>query len=76
LKIVSQIFFSIITWGYNTNKRFIHLNPHAGAAPAQIGMKTEAAEFSVFMWYNVLKRGKLQSTVGGVARNSSAAKAV
>ena len=53
-----------------------HCNSHAGAAPAQIGMKTGAAEFSVFMWYNVLKRGKLQSTAGGVACNSSAAKAV
>ncbi len=41
---------------------FCHCNSHAGAAPAQIGMKTEAAEFSVFIWYNVLKRGKLQST--------------
>ena len=49
----------------------LHINPHAGAAPAQIGMKTEAAEFSVYIWYNVLKRGKLQSTVRGVARKVS-----
>jgi len=39
-----------------------HVIHHAGAAPAQIRMKTEAAEFSAFIWYNVL-RGKLQSTV-------------
>ena len=52
-----------------------HINHHAGAAPAQIGMKTEAADFSV-SWYNVLGRDTLQSTVGGVARNSPVAKAV
>ena len=43
--------------------------------PAQIGMKTSAAGFPVF-WYNVFERDTLQSTVGGVARNSSVAKAV
>ena len=32
-----------------------HKNYHAGAAPAQIGMKTEAAKFSVFL-YNVFER--------------------
>ena len=52
-----------------------HINYHAGAAPAQIGMKTDAAKLSVFQ-YNSDERGKLQSTVGGVARNSSVAKAV
>ena len=52
-----------------------HSNHHAGAAPAQIGMKTEAAELPVF-WYTTLERGTLQSTVEGVACNSSAAKAV
>jgi hypothetical protein len=51
------------------------VNHHAGAAPAQIGMKTEAAELPVF-WYTTLERGTLQSTVEGVACNSSAAKAV
>ena len=52
-----------------------HSNHHAGAAPAQIGMKTDAAKLSVFR-YNSGKRGRLQSTVGGVVRNSSVAKAV
>ena len=33
---------------------FIHTNPHAGAAPAQIEMKTEAAKFPVFC-YTVLE---------------------
>ena len=32
-----------------------HKNYHAGAAPAQIGMKTEAAKFPVFL-YNVFER--------------------
>ena len=52
-----------------------HRNHHAGAAPAQIGMKTGAAKFPAFC-YNRLERGTLQSTVGGVARNSPVAKAV
>lgn len=52
-----------------------HKNHHAGAAPAQIGMKTEAAKFPVFC-YNSLERGTLQSTVGRVVRNSPVAKAV
>ena len=42
-------------------ENIIHANPHAGAAPAQIGMKTEAAKFSVFL-YTMLERGTLQST--------------
>jgi hypothetical protein len=54
---------------------FFHFNYHAGAAPAQIGMKTGAAKLPVF-WYTTLERGTLQSTVEGVACNSSAAKAV
>ena len=60
--------FSCWAESYKTAKPLIsqifavHNNPHAGAAPAQIGMKTEAAEFSAFMWYNVLKRGKLRWT--------------
>ena len=33
----------------------LHKNHHAGAAPAQIGMKTEAAKFPVFL-YNVFER--------------------
>ncbi len=53
----------------------VHTNHHAGAAPAQIGMKTEAAKFPVFC-YNSLERGTLQSTIGGVVRNSPVAKAV
>ena len=32
-----------------------HKNYHAGAAPAQIGMKTESAKFSVFL-YNAFER--------------------
>jgi len=52
-----------------------HKNHHAGAAPAQIGMKTETAKFPVFC-YNSLERGTLQSTVGRVVRNSPVAKAV
>ena len=63
--------FGLFHW----TSRLFHANHHAGAAPAQIGMKTGAAELPVF-WYNTLERGTLQSTVGGVARNSSAAKAV
>ena len=53
----------------------LHVNHHAGAAPAQIGMKTEAAKFPVFL-YNVFERGTLQSTAGGVAGSSPVAKAV
>ena len=59
-----------------SGKRFgNHKNHHAGAAPAQIGMKTEAAKFPVFC-YNSLERGTLQSTEGGVVRSSPVAKAV
>ena len=53
----------------------VHKNHHADATPAQIGMKTEAAKFPVFC-YNSLERGTLQSTEGGVVRNSPVAKAV
>ena len=55
-------------------RRFILIHMPA-RRPAQIVMKTEAAKFPVF-WYNVFERGTLQSTVGGVARNSYAASPV
>ena len=45
---------------------FPHNNYHAGAVPAQIGMKTEATEFPVSS-HNMDERGTLQSTVSTAA---------
>lgn len=52
-------FFS--TQGMQQLRQMLHLNLHAGAVPAQIGMKTGAAKFPAFL-YTVSERGTLQST--------------
>ena len=55
----------------------VHTNHHAGAAPAQIGDEKQGdRKFFLLSAIIRLARGILQSTVGGVVRNSPVAKAV